>query len=123
MNKDNLLKRSLQFPPATAFRTDIFLRELRVHAQIGAIPRKLWPHPRRHISQQQGFGNQPLELKIPAWLHFSSLAGIEPFPLIAWRPGQRLRRLFVTVHLALRNQLRIAAIECAKDFAAIPDEE
>src|SRR5580658_31387 len=114
---------ALQFPPAAPFRPHPLLRDIRVHLQVRTIPREPLSQARRHISQQQRLCDHALELEISAGLHFAALAGVQPFPLVAGRAGQCLRRLLVTVHFRLRNQLRIAAIERTQNLSTISDEE
>ena len=65
----------------------------------------------------------PENSKFPPGFILPPFAGIEPFPFVARRPGQRFRRLFVAVHFRFRNQLRVAAIKCAENFTAISDEK
>ena len=75
------------------------------------------------ISEEQGFGDETRKFEISARLHFVSEAGIKPFALIAWGPRESFRRLFVSIHLALRNELRILPIESTQNFPAISYEE
>src|SRR6185369_12344324 len=113
----------LEFPPTAALRANVFLRYVGVNRHARTIPGELLSHPTRDVAQEQGLGDKPLEFEIPARPYLASFAGIEPFPLVAGRARQRLRRLLVAVHFCLRNELGTAAIKRTENFSAVSDEE
>src|SRR6266851_5475625 len=93
----------LQFPSASTFRPDVFLRRISAHFHAGAIPIEFLSRTRGNIPEKQGLRDQPRELEIPTGLHFTSLAGVQPFTFVPRRPRQRFWRLPVAVHFRFRN--------------------
>src|SRR5436309_15972219 len=87
------------------------------------IPTELLPHASGKVAEKQSLGDQAFEFEVPSRLHLAPFAGVEPFALVAKRSRKCLGRLFIAVHLRLRNDFRIAAIKGAEDFAVVSDEE
>src|SRR5262249_23667612 len=52
-----------------------------------------------------------------------SFACLDPFTIVALRPGQGLRRLLECLHLRIGNHFGIGAVEAAQDGASVAYEE
>src|SRR5215471_13841436 len=114
----------LKLPSSSAFGADVFLRQIRiVDPKIDGIPGKLLAGEHGDVAEQQGLCDQILEFEIPARPDFAALACIQPLTLVTGRSRERLRRLLVCIHFALRDEPGIFSIKCAENLATISDKE
>src|SRR6266849_5806089 len=111
--------RWLQLPSASTFRADVLLRRIRVNLHARAIPTELLSRTSGNIPKKQSLRDQPRKFKIAARLQLATFTSVQPFAFVARRSWQRFWWLFVAIHLRFRNELRVLAIESAKNFATI----
>src|SRR5580698_1849433 len=119
-SEENVLK----LPSGPAFGTDVILCEIGIICfHIGAIPGNPLSGAGSDVAEKQGFGDLPLEFEIAAGFGFATFAGVQPLALVSGRTRQRLGWLLKILHLFVGNQPGVSAIECAKNFSAVPDEQ
>ena len=74
----------LEFPPASAIRTDVLLSDIRVRDfHAGAIPFEFLTRASCNISKKQSLRNHAGEFEIGTRLVFAALTGIEPFAFVS----------------------------------------
>ena len=79
---------ALQLPSSAAFGPDHVLRQIGIvgfHA--GTIPGEFLTRTNRDVPQKQCLGDHTLEFEIAARFYFATLAGIDPFALVAGGTG------------------------------------
>src|SRR5437588_9355578 len=111
-----------QLPAFATLRGDHFLRAFGVeHPEVCSIPVQSLSRTDGQVAKKKRFGDHSREFEIPAGLDFSALRGIQPFAFIAGRAWQGFWRLFVGLHLGLRYESWMRAVESAQNLAAVSD--
>src|SRR5690348_15827426 len=114
----------LEFPAGPAVWANHFLRGIRIgYAQVLPVPAERLAGANRNVPQQQRFRNHARKFEIAPGLYFAALAGIQPFAFVSRRTRQRLGRLLEALHFRFRQKPRMRAVEPAKNFALVADEQ
>ena len=89
---------------------------------FGSVPLNPLTCAYRDIAQQKGLCNRSGHFKIRA-ARLAPFARPKPFLVMANRPRQRLRRLFIYLHFRVGNDSRITPLEIAQNLSVIAHKQ